>query len=449
MSVTATLNGSARGSGFLIAPAGSANFPVPLTLKTNDGSKFVAELAVSPSGAGVKIEPSVINVGPDETPVTVCAVSPSFKKDDTVISITRDGALLESINITSIERPRLAFDGRFEVRFATNSDPYNHPRGGGVGWMWSLEGEPDFVPADSVPDRIEKPVGRVIKFHGPGVDRPHVPAIGVFVREVIGHVGGGEVGFQTGDPAIGMPVNLGPHSYFASNLPVSAADRTAGRLPEEQHPDGTQPIGNFELHIGTSFSGSSRVGPHVPGTTESSNPRNPDFRPRARGLVALSRQEALVYPFPSLSEFETQRLGALLPDFVALKKNGETNTPEFRNLRTRIGHLLPGIASQQQQQLLAEHSDVGLVRLGRSAGFAWGNREIYRGLVNDRLLVSKDVPGVIDYFSRFESLHFMCVFFNFHTDEARAHCYGALDPASPPQTLDEKPLQEVIASRRT
>jgi hypothetical protein len=449
MSVKATLNGTAHGSGFLIAPTANANFPVPLALKTNDDSKFEAQLTVSPGGAGVKIDPSVVNIGPDETIVRVSALSPSLKRNDTVIIVTRDGALQESINITSIERPRLAFDGRFEVRFATNNDPYNHPRGGGIGWMWSLEGEPDFVPADSVPDRIEKPVGRVIKFQGPGVDRPHVPPIGVFVREVIGHVGGVEESFRVGDPTIGMPVNLGPHSYFASNRPVSPEDRALGRLPEEQHSDGLQPIGNFEFHIGEGFSGGSKVGPYVAGTTESSNPRNPDFRPRAGGLVALSRQEALVYPFPSLSEFETQRLEALLPDFVALKQKGETNTPEFRNLRTRIGHLLPGIAPQQQQQLLAEHSDVGLIRLGRSAGFAWGNREIYRGLVNDRLLVSKDVPGVIDYFSRFESLHFLCVFFNFHTDEARAHCYGAVDPASPPQTLDEKPIREIIESLRT
>jgi hypothetical protein len=436
MSVKATLNGSAHGSGFLIAPAGNANFPVPLTLKTDDGSKFVAVLAASPGGAGVKIEPSVVNVGPNESIVTVCALSPSLKKNDTVISVTRDGALQESINITAIEKPRLAFDGRFEARFATSNDPYNHPRGGGIGWMWSLEGEPDFVPADSVPDRIEKPVGRVIRFQGPGVDRPHVPPIGVFVRKVIGHVGGNEESFQTGDPTIGMPVNLGPHSYFASNKPVSAADRAAGRLPEEQHEDGHQPIGNFELRIGTAFSGGSKIGPYVPGTTESTNPRNPDFRPRATGLDFLSPQEALAYPFPTLSEFETLRLDALLPDFVDLKNKGETNTPEFRNLRTRIGHLLPGIDPQRQQQILADHSDVGLVLLGRSAGFAWGRREIYRGLVNDKLTASKDVPGVIDYFSRSESLHFMCVFFNFHTDEARAHCYGAIDPASPPPTLD-------------
>ena len=314
--------------------------------------------------------------------------------------------------------------------------------------MWSLEGEPAFVPADSVPDRIEKPVGRVIRFQGPGVDRSHVPPIGVFVRKIVGHVGGAEASFETGDPVIGMPVRLGPHSYFASNLPVSDADRTAGRLPEEQHPDGLQPIANFELHIDTVFSGSSKVGPHVPGTTLSRSPRNPDFRPRAGGLVALSAQEALAYPFPTLSAFETQRVDALLPDLVALKKKGATNTPDFRNLLTRIGHLLPGVDRQRQQQILADHSDVGLRLLSRSAGFAWGNREIYRGLVNDQLATSK-VAGFVDYLSRFESLHFMCVFFNFHTDEARAHCYGGLDPVSPPPTLDEKALEDVMALLRS
>jgi hypothetical protein len=47
MGIMAVLNGSARGSGFLIAPAGNESFPVPLALKTTDGDKFVVELAVS------------------------------------------------------------------------------------------------------------------------------------------------------------------------------------------------------------------------------------------------------------------------------------------------------------------------------------------------------------------------------------------------------------------
>jgi hypothetical protein len=163
-------------------------------------------------------------------------------------------------------------------------------------------------------------------------------------------------------------------------------------------------------------------------------------------LVALSAQEALVYPFPKLGDFETQRLESLLPDFVDLKKKGETDTPEFRNLRTRIGHLLPGVSPQRREELLTEHSDVELRQLSRSAGFAWGNREIYRGIINDSLSISKSTPGIIDYLSRFESLHFLCVFFNFHTDEARAHCYGAVDPLSQPPTLDERPMQEILAS---
>ena len=62
--IRATLNRSARGSGFLIAPAGNEKFPVPLALETTDGDRFVAEVAVSPGGAGVSIHPSVLEVGP-------------------------------------------------------------------------------------------------------------------------------------------------------------------------------------------------------------------------------------------------------------------------------------------------------------------------------------------------------------------------------------------------
>jgi hypothetical protein len=53
-----------------------------------------------------------------------------------------------------------------------------------------------------------------------------------------------------------------------------------------------------------------------------------------------------------------------------------------------------------------------------------------------------EVPGVIDYFSRFPSLNFLCVFFSFHTDEARGHCYGFVDPLSP---LDARATQDAVA----
>ena len=53
---------------------------------------------------------------------------------------------------------------------------------------------------------------------------------------------------------------------------------------------------------------------------------------------------------------------------------------------------------------------------------------MYRGLINDQLQFNDRYPPMLTYLSRFDSLHFLCVFFNFHTDEDRAHTYGAIDP---------------------
>lgn len=439
MALEVRLNGDDDPEGFLIAPSGNVSFPVPLTLRTTDARQMDVDISVSAGGAGVEISQRSVRVGPEGQTVQVRALTPSLRRNDTALHFHVNGLLEAAINLTALTQPRVVFDGRFEVRFATNSDPYNHPRGNpdgtGDGWMWALEGEPDFVPVDSVPDRIDKTVGRVIRFHDPVVQRSFVPPIGVNVRAVTGTVGTVEETFTSGDPIISMRVNLGPHSYFASNQPVSDADREAGRLPEEQHDDGLQPIANFECHIGNVFSGSSRVGPFVPGTTESNRPRDPDFRPYGQGLDAMTPGERARYPFPPLKAFELARLNELLPEYVRLKTNGQTNTREFRNLQLRIGHLLPRMDAQLRQELLDAHSDTGLSALPGSAPFAWGSREVYRGIINDKVNITKDTPGVMHYLSRFDAFHFLCVFFNFHTDESRAQCYGAIDPMAAPPTL--------------
>ena len=93
MGLIATLDGSARGNGFLVAPSGGRTFPVPLGLKTDNGTKFTATLVASPGGAGIEINPSVVEVGPDEVTVTVRALTPSLQENDTAIDILRDGGL--------------------------------------------------------------------------------------------------------------------------------------------------------------------------------------------------------------------------------------------------------------------------------------------------------------------------------------------------------------------
>ena len=169
MPIKMTVNGAS--AGVLISPHGKRFFPASLRLKSTSGETVQAKLVVSDAGAGISLERSDVVVDSVGTELRIHALSLSGRRNDVTISAFVNGVLEGSIGITCIERPRLLFDGRFEVRFATGSGAYNHPRGNpdgtGSGWMWALEGEPDFVPADSVPDRIEKPVGRVIRFHNP------------------------------------------------------------------------------------------------------------------------------------------------------------------------------------------------------------------------------------------------------------------------------------------
>lgn len=438
MPITMTLNGAAPG--LLITPVGQRTFPAMLRLNSNAQDVVRVRLEVSDAGAGVSLSTTEIDVEAVGVEISIHATSLSNSRDDVTINAFVDGALEGSIAITCIEKPQLFFDGRFEVRFATGAGPYNHPRGNpdgtGLGWMWALEGEPDFVPADSVPDRIEKPVGRAIRLHNPVVLRSHVPPIGTFVRSIRGRTATGFEEFSIGDPAIGLPVNFGPHTYFASNQPISQQDRNAGKLPEERHPDGFQPMALFEFHVGDWFSGESKTGPFVPGTVESSNPRTPDSRPRGQGLQPLTSGERQRYPFPTIRDFSESRVAALHPDFETLKAAGQTNTVDFRNLRTRIGHLLPDINSVLRAQILSDHSDVGMTALSANAPFAYGQfREVYRGLIDDSIVLTDNQSPFLSYASGFNSIHFLSVFFNFHTDEACAHVYGAIDPLQAPNTL--------------
>ncbi|MEM7353168.1 MAG: hypothetical protein AAF657_20405, partial [Acidobacteriota bacterium] len=272
MPIEVRLNGDESGSGFLIAPVGTEVFPVPIGIRTVDGSQAEVEIEVAPQGAMVEIESTRVQAGQVESRVWIHATSPSQQLNDIVLRFHVDGNIEATLSLTAISNPRVWFDGRFEVRFSTGAGFYNAPRGGD-GWMWVLEDEPDFCPADpndSVPTRVDKPgTGRVIRFQDGLLNRPHVPPIGVFVHTVEGEVGGSRVRFTSGDPAIGQAVHLGPDTYFASNRPVDPADRAAGLVPEEQHPDGFQPMANPEIHLSNLFSGSSRIGPFVDGTTES------------------------------------------------------------------------------------------------------------------------------------------------------------------------------------
>ena len=152
-------------------------------------------------------------------------------------------------------------------------------------------------------------------------------------------------------------------------------------------------------------------------------------------MKSLNAAERAAYPFPGLRRFGEQRVGQLLPDYEVLKDAGNTDTVEFRNLQTRISHLISNVNSALRDQILAEHSADGMQVLGGNPSFTWGNKEEYRGTINEELNIDAAQSPLLAYFSHFESFQFLCVFFNFHTDEDRGGCYGSVDPSSPPPVL--------------
>lgn len=100
------------------------------------------------------------------------------------------------------------FNGWFEARFATDPDPFDHPRGND-GWTFAVEGEPDF--------------DRVIRFHNPVAVRSRGPAAGVYVREVVK-----DAQVITGHPLVGAPVELLDDAKFEGHNGLIAG---AGREP--------------------------------------------------------------------------------------------------------------------------------------------------------------------------------------------------------------------------
>lgn len=422
MAILMSLNGQTSGDPFLIAAAGDAVFPASLALRTDDGTTADAVLRVA-GGVGIHFERNEVRISSYETTIAVHALSGSSARNDTTIEVAIGGTVAATLPLTAITNPEIWFEGRFQARFATDGDVYNNPRGNpddsGNGWTWALEEEPDFVPADNVPDRLDKPVGRVVRFQNAEAPRSHVPPIGVTVSGIRGTVGSASEEFTSGDSVIGMPVALGPNTYFASNNPRDPQDPP----PEEAYPAGLEAMSNFEVHVGERFSGTSALGPYR-GAVASTEPRDPDDRPQANGLFPLSADELATYGILPLQEFAEARLNTLLGDFEALPPADRTGTAAGRNLRTRIAHLLPDAGAPLRDQIVAA---TGITpSIFSTLQFGYIGKEEYTGLVNAGLQIQAGDSTVLSYFAGFQSFVFFAKFFNFHSDELCGRVHGSL-----------------------
>lgn len=391
MAIGVKINGTKAAEGVLITPAGKTSFPATIAL---DGATKTTTATLRVHSATAKVDLSATTLSGSDT-VTLMAKTQSQKKNDITLTVEVNGKVVATIPFTAVSNPRLRFMGRYQVRFATNNDFYNDPRGTPKGWTWALEGEPDFVPAkNNIPLNADQPVGRVIRFHNPVALRSHVAPIGVFVTAVEGDTASGIVECTAGDSIIGEKVNLGPNTYYASNHPIDPKQQQ----PFETWPDGQEPFGCFEVHVGNRFSGKSKE------LTD---------RPQAHGFDLLTAQEIAQYGIVPLAQFSAARRQVLLDDYTALPAADRTGTPAGRNLATRIGHL--GGSTKLKIKATAATLSAG-----------WTGREIYDGKVNDAVQIAAGDSQVLKFFAAHKVYSFSAKFFNFHSDEQCARVDGRI-----------------------
>lgn len=425
MAVLMSLAGNSAGDGFLVAPA-AGTYPAELSLRTDSGTMSVT-LQASPNPAGLVFSQTSVNLSTTPTAVMVHATLQSASRGDTTIQVLDGGSVVASFAVTSIAHPVVRFRGRFEARFATQPAFYNQDamytatsEAVGPGWTWGLEGEPSFVPAvGNVPENLETPVGRVIRLNNPVALRSHAAPITSTVDSIAGETTSGVEVFTTGDALIGQPVDLGPDTYFAGNRNIDPADPT----PEEYFADAYEPMGLFELHLGTMFSGKPHVGPFThKATALNEHTRTPDTRPIATGLVS-SAAERTEFGLPALQAFSEARIDLLVADYNALPAG---DTPQRRNLARRIGHLLSSVSLAKRQAVQNANPGAFTVRPGTLAA-GWNNKEVFNGRLHWDFVFQPAGSSVVDYMSDFTVFAFQWHPFAFHSDELCGHHKGTVN----------------------
>ena len=396
MAISIKVNGNSGNEGFLIAPTSGKEFPMQVQLKSTDGTVNASLAVVAPTGVTVQLSSTDVAITSKGTNVKITAKTPSKNAGDIKLQVKVGKSVKASCTLTSVKNVRVRFTGRFQARFATDGDFFNEKRGTAAGWTWALEGEPDFVPAaNNIPIQPGMAVGRVVRFQNAVAPRPHVAPIGVKVSAIEGDVGTKTISFSAGDPIIGELVNLGPNTYLAANEPIPP-----GPQPFETYGPGFEPMENFEIHLGTKFSG---------------KPATLNDRPKANGFFQLTSQELTRYGVISLNQFTSQRKQVLLTDYHNLSPADRTGTVAGRNLATRIGHL----GGSAPDSIPATQ---GTLPVG------WSGKETYNGEVNSAIHITAGSSAVMGYFKAFQSFLFSGTLLNFHSDELCGQFDGTLQP---------------------
>jgi len=426
MAILMSLGGNTAGDGFLVAPLGTT-YDADLALWTDAGTASVT-LQASPNPAGLVFSQTSVSLTTAHTVVQVHATLQSSSRGDTTIQVLQGTSVVASFNVTSVRHPVVNFKGRFEARFATDPALYNeNPMytatvdSGLSGRTWGLEGEPDFVPAISVPENLETPVGRVVRLNNPVALRSHAAPVVSTVASITGETTAGTTTFLAGDPLIGQTVDFGPGTYLASNEAFGTP------TPEEHYTGGSEVMALFEIHLGNTtglyFRGGSQIGPFTHKATASDErTRTPDSRPIASGLADASAEIA-AFGLPALLQtFSETRIDLLVTEYNALPAGA---SPQRRNLVRRIGHLLSSVSSAKRTAVQTANPGAFTLRIG-TLPQGWPSKEVYVGTVDANLHALPGGSSVITYMTEFMAFDFQWNPFAFHSDELCAHHTGTL-----------------------
>src|SRR5829696_8640221 len=124
------LNGTTSGESFVIVSSDAAPLPATLSLRTTDGSEGDVTLrSVVGSGATLALSPDAVHVSGEPVDVQIRATSPSGARNDTSVEAVLGDQVLVQYALTAIATPRVRFDGRFQLRLATNTDDFDEKWG--------------------------------------------------------------------------------------------------------------------------------------------------------------------------------------------------------------------------------------------------------------------------------------------------------------------------------
>lgn len=384
MGIIISLNNTPTNCGYVTA-GGS---PGMLRLRTDDGTTQAVELR--PAGAlaaAIQLSATTVAVGPSDTTVEVRLAGASITLGDGVIEVVSAGSVIVSYTFTSITRAEIQFEGRFQCRLSTDPDGFNHPWGVASSFgLYAVQGPNPAAP-------YEPPLGRIVRFQDPVALRPLCPAIGVYVRRVRGQLAGGSVvAFDSGDAIIGQPVRLGPSCKF---------DAQDGAIA----PPGFEPISDFQIHIGTAFSGATEPGIYRPAP---SGPP-PSKAPYADGFFRMDQVGTLTpadfgYPEPNWTARANAVTAQKLVDLTA----SVATTPRDTAIRNRR---------------IQEHTN-------NLSGLRFTMRmmERYTGIVDRELAITPGDSTVLRSFEASTAFRFYGEFFDFDSDCQSGTVWGTIGP---------------------